>query len=231
MVYRVTENPPPDPAPGIRNPRTGATHVTTFDDSDVEIIPINDVTAQQSQLVRYPFYQIVNTSPTGRRETPSAPTPVIIQPTIINSSATLSSIYDDLAGMSTITARTKVTNDGGGPDTSFDIVPVIWDTGSNVINVYAEKEIIEVQIRFTVATDTLGGAFELDLESVTGAELIHREEKSVNIQDQDFTINLKVVTKSAWMVGGICIFIKPELGMSIDLSDIEFTFIKTTQLA
>ena len=106
MVYKVTENPAPSPF-GIPNPRSGAAHVTTIQDEGVVIVPNNDLTFQQSRNVRFPFYQIVQTAPpTGTTPAPQAP--IIIQPTVINSSATLSSIYDDTTGMTGISRVSAV---------------------------------------------------------------------------------------------------------------------------
>ena len=88
-------------------------------------------------------------------------------------------------------------------------------------------EIIEVQIRFTASTDTLGGAFELELESALNSFVIDKQEFNINIQDQDYTAVYKVLTTTDDAAAGIQIYITPELGMTLNLTDIEFIFIKS----
>ena len=222
MVYRITENSPPG--------KTGISSFQEIDDTNAEdqfvILPPGD----RPRLVEFPFYQIVNDGATGLRELPNAPTPVVIETTVVNSSATLSARYEDTAGITGITTRTLLTNNGFGLSTFTDISPVIWDTGNNKINVYNDKEIIELQIRLRASTDTLGGAFEVELETVSTATVIDTQEYNINIQEQDYTVTFKIVTSTADTTNGISIYVKPELGMTLDLVNIEFVFIRTTQL-
>lgn len=223
MTYRITENPPPG--------KSGVSSSQSFDDTNAEdqfvILPPGD----RPRLVEFPFYTIVNDGATGRRELPTAPSPIVIETTVVNSSATLSARYVDTVGLTGINARTLLTNDGLGASTFSDMPLPIWDTSANKINVYNDKEIIELQIRLRASTDTLGGAFELELETISTLTVIDTQEYNINIQEQDYTITYKIVTSTDDATNGINIYVKPELGMSLDLTNIEFVFIRTTQLA
>ena len=223
MTYRITENPPPG--------KTGESLVKVIDDSSLVAIPLVPVRSEP-RLVHFPYYTIVTDGTTNKiNQRPAATPPIIIETTVVNSSATLSSLYEDnTAGIANISSRTPVTNNGLGADTFEDILPPIWDKILNQINSYSTKEIIEVQLRFTVSTDTLGGAFEIQLETLSTNNIIDTQEFNTNIQEQDYTVIFKIVTRPDDVTSGIGIYIEPELGMTLSLTNIEFVFIRTVQL-
>lgn len=220
MTSRVIENPPPG--------KTGETHITVIEDdtNPINILTIND----NGRLVDLgPYYTVVGTTTNTVVDNVSVPTPIVVNAPVNDISSTLSSDYESTTTITNITNNTQLTNDGLGGSTFEDIVPPIWDTVNNTIIVYNEKEIIEVQLRLTVTTDTLGGAFELSLVTNSTSNIIDKQEFNINIQEQDYTVTFKFVTSLDDVTSGVSIFVQPELGMTLNLTQVEFLFFRTIQ--
>ncbi len=220
MTSRVIENPPPG--------KTGETYITVIEDdtSPFNILTINN----PSRLVDLgPYYTVVGTTTNTVVENVSAPTPIVVNAPVNDISSTLSSDYESTTTITNINSNTQLTNDGLGSSTFEDIIPPIWNTTNNTIIVYNEKEIIEVQLRLTATTDTLGGAFELSLVTNATSNVIDKQEFNINIQQQDYTVTFKFVTTLDDVISGVSIFVQPELGMVLNLTQVEFLFFRTIQ--
>lgn len=229
MVYTIIENPPP----GKRNSES-ITTVQSFNDDEKTLSQLSVGTSVgellESRSRTQPYVVISNQPiilPARDRSNPTIIQPIIINNNLSAGSAVISARYENSGSINSITSRTLFTNNGLGSRTQDNNTPNIWTLTTNTIDVQSANEIIEVQIRFTASTDTLGGAFELELESILNSFVIDKQEFNINIQDQDYTAVYKVLTTTNDAAAGIRIYITPELGMTLNLTDIEFIFIKS----
>ena len=212
--YTVTENPPPF--------KTGES-TTTEIDTDADI-PLVGQRIFSNPLVDTPAYTIIQSVPARPPKT-IVNTTVINNTTIINpgENVEISAEYFNTLSLSNISGRTLLSNNGAGPDTYDDNNTPIWNTAFMRIESTVLKEVLDIQLSFTVNTDTLGGAFEI--ESNNGA-VIDIIEEEITIQQQDYTIALKIIVDQDSIDNGIQFFITPELGMTISVTNYSLLIIK-----
>lgn len=219
MVYTINEGPPPF--------RDGKRNQTRIDDTtggvDI-IIGLNNV-VESNRLLDVKPYTIITREPT--------PTPPnTVNTTIVNNVIQVSggqsfkAEYVHAGTQSAITSRTKLINNGNGVGTYDENPSPVWNIVTNELVSQAPGEIIEIQLRFQAQTDTLGGAFEIELDKGGANPIIDIQEHDQTNQFQDYTIIFKVVSDSDFANNNACIYIKPELGMTLSISNLSFLILK-----
>lgn len=213
-LYTVTENPPPF--------TQGESDTTTFDSSARPAIEFDVV--MDNRLVSTPAYRIIQ-SPPIKQKTTTVRTTVINNTTIVNKgdSMKLSAEYENTLLLENISGRTLLSNDGGGPKTYDDTGSPIWDSANMKIVCMNLKEVLDVQLRFSMTSDTLGGAFEIEAYNGSKVDIIEEE---INIQEQDFTIRFRIIIDQNSIDNGIQFYITPELGMTVSVNEFSLVIVK-----
>jgi hypothetical protein len=207
-LYRVTENPPP-----FKQGNPSSTVMNT--DANVGLIPQVITT---NRLTDFPIYKVIQSVPIKPPTTIINTTTIVNNTTIINPNGgiNISAEYFNTLLLNNISTRTLLINNGGGTNTYDDSTSPIWDTALMKLKPSILKEVFDVSLKFTVSTDTLGGAFEVEAFSNIKIDIIEEE---INIQQQDYTIRFKLVADQRAIDNGIYFFITPELGMTISITD------------
>lgn len=214
MKYTVVENPAP----------------YTQGESTTSSINI-ELSNQQSyirrtsnRLLDVPLYNVIQRAPIKSTNTVVNTTILNQDITIINEGSTkVSAQYNNLSLMNSINSRTQFINDGLGLN-SYDDNPIpIWSTLLNQINCSMPKKFLEVILSYTLTTDTLGGAFEIEAFNGSIIEII---EEDITIQEQDFSTRFRIITNQDSITNGIKFFITPELGMTLNIANFSLLIIK-----
>lgn len=209
--YTITENPPP-----FTNGVSTTTQFNTDSNGPRIIQEVFD-----NRLTTIPIFNIIQKAPIKSPSTTVNNTVINQDITIINQgNSKVSAQYNHTNIINDITTRTQLINNGG-LGTYDDNLSPIWAT--NKILSTAVKEFINIIINIKCTTDTLGGAFEIELNNGTVLDII---ESNINIQDQDFNIEFNVITDLNTVTNGIRLFITPELGMSLNISTFSLLIIK-----
>ena len=224
MTYIIIENAPPG--------KRGSTQSQVVNDENFAVN--NGLGDSQNRLQPY---VVLNPEDIIVPAPRASSGPTILQPIIVNTPVSneeemeekfaakvFTSVYDDISGITDITSMKLMTNDAQGPNTKVDSDFAAWNSDTNTITINKENEFIELQINLTVYTDTLGGSFEVELIDKESSESLGKQESTVNIQNQDFALSYKFISNENNKKQGIKIYITPELGMKISLTDIQFIF-------
>lgn len=214
MKYTVVENPAP----------------YTQGESTTSSINI-ELSNQQSyirrtsnRLVDVPIYNVIQRAPIKSTNTVVNTTILNQDITIINEGSTkVSAQYNNLSLMNNIISRTQFINDGLGLNSYDDNTIPIWSTLINQINCSMPKKFLEVILSYTLTTDTLGGAFEIEAFNGSTIEII---EEDITIQEQDFSTRFRIITNQDSITNGIKFFITPELGMTLNITNFSLLIIK-----
>ena len=214
MKYTVVENPAP----------------YTQGESTTSSINI-ELSNQQSyirrtsnRLVDVPIYNVIQRAPIKSTNTVVNTTILNQDITIINEGSTkVSAQYNNLSLMNNIISRTQFINDGLGLNSYDDNTIPIWSTLINQINCSMPKKFLEVILSYTLTTDTLGGAFEIEAFNGSIIEII---EEDITIQEQDFSTRFRIITNQDSITNGIKFFITPELGMTLNITNFSLLIIK-----
>ena len=214
MKYTVVENPAP----------------YTQGESTTSSINI-ELSNQQSyirrtsnRLLDVPIYNVIQRAPIKSTNTVVNTTILNQDITIINEGSTkVSAQYNNLSLMNNITSRTQFINDGLGLNSYDDNTIPIWSTLINQINCSMPKKFLEVILSYTLTTDTLGGAFEIEAFNGSIIEII---EEDITIQEQDFSTRFRIITNQDSITNGIKFFITPELGMTLNITNFSLLIIK-----
>ena len=215
-TYTIVENPPPF--------KSGITTTQTIDADDATIL---ESAVIENRLVDVPVYTIIQVGTGGAVPTPTINNTVIEQTfNIVSTNVEVAALYENISSNANISSRTQLINDGLGSTTYDDNTTPIWNTIVNKIEPTILKEVLDIQLRFKLTTDTLGGTFEIDLDRNGINPIIDTIEEDIRIQDQDYTIRFKIVVDQDMIDNGICIFIKPELGMTLTVLDFSLLITK-----
>lgn len=214
MKYTVVENPAP----------------YTQGESTTSSINI-ELSNQQSyirrtsnRLLDVPIYNVIQRAPIKSTNTVVNTTILNQDITIINEGSTkVSAQYNNLSLMNNIVSRTQFINDGLGLNSYDDNTIPIWSTLINQINCSMPKKFLEVILSYTLTTDTLGGAFEIEASNGSIIEII---EEDITIQEQDFSTRFRIITNQDSITNGIKFFITPELGMTLNITNFSLLIIK-----
>jgi len=215
MTYTVNEGPAPF--------KDGERSTTVIENTDsVDLIINNSLT---NRLVNVPRYVIIPRKNTVRPPN-TVNTTVINQVVSGSSGSSFKAQYTHAGTQANIVMRTKLSNNGNGVGSYDDNPSPVWNVVKNELVSVAAGELIEIQIRFQSQTDTLGGAFEIELDKGGDSPIIDIQEYDQTNQFQDYTITFKVVSDSDFVANNACIFIKPELGMTLSISNLSFLILK-----
>lgn len=146
--------------------------------------------------------------------TPTSPTPT--SPTVVNQGAAR---YLGTVNTNNIISRTQLNIDGNLSGSYDDTGYVSWD-GSKIKG-RELKQLIEVQLQFSITTDTLGGQFNIEFNQGGIDPILVSQDLTINAISQDYTINANLVVDNDFLTDGARIFLTPELGMKIDISNLE----------
>lgn len=158
--------------------------------------------------------------------------PIQVNSTIINqeinivnqgNTTRITALYAHSNNINNITTKTALINNGLGTDSYDDNTTPIWNSTINRISSNNLKELITVTANLKCSTDTLGGAFELEVNNGTVLDII---ENNINIQNQDFNIEFTIVTNQNTINNGVQLFVTPELGMSLSINNFSLLIIK-----
>jgi hypothetical protein len=213
--YTVTENPAP------------------FTEGESTIASMNipyrrpqDIRPISNRLVSIPSYTSIEAIDVNFKP------PIQVNSTIINqeinilnqgNSTRITALYNHSNSINNITTKTALINDGLGIGSYDDNNNVVWTSNTNRITSNNLKEIIVVTINLKCSTDTLGGAFELEVNNGNVLDII---ENNINIQNQDFNIETTIVVDQTTINNGVQFFLKPEIGMSLTISNFSLLIIK-----
>lgn len=213
--YKVVENPPPG--------KRGISTITEMNTDTKNILSIGE-RFNSNRNVDIPLYNVV------QRVAPLPPR-TIVNNTIINQEITINNSgtakvaaeYFHSLPINNITTRTQIINNGAGLGTYDDNTLPIWNVNTSTLSVDAPKKFFEIILSFTLTTDTLGGAFEIEAYNGTSIEII---EEDITIQQQDFTTRFRIISDNNSITNGIRFFITPELGMKINITNFSILIIK-----
>lgn len=132
----------------------------------------------------------------------------------------------DTQRIENIEGYTRIVNNGEGERTYSDIVPSIWDVQYNRMLIRDVKLVLDVQLRFTLRTNTLGGIYEIQVKSLFNDRLIDSQKEAVEVQNQTYTIDFRIVTTIEDTKAGIGFYIEPEEGMSLTMYETSFIFVR-----
>jgi hypothetical protein len=211
--YTITENPAPF--------KQGISTTTSFNNFN----PSTIAERTNNKLIDIPTPVVINVPI-------SKPPATILNSTVINqeinilnqgNSTRITAVYNHSNSINNITTKTALINDGLGVGSYDDNNNVVWASNINRIVSSNLKEIIVVTINLKCSTDTLGGAFELEVSNGNVLDII---ENNINIQNQDFNIETTIVVDQTTINNGVQLFLKPEVGMSITVSNFSLLIIK-----
>lgn len=217
MTYTVNEGPAP-----FKDGKRNSTFISDKDTSDL-------IFSEQNALLRNRLLDV--RTYTVRPRQPVVQPPNTVNTTVINNivqggGQAFKAMYVHAGTISSIVGRTKLINNGNGVGSYDENASPAWNTIINELVSQATGEIIELQLRFRSQTDTLGGAFEIELDKGGANPIIDIQEHDQTNQHQDYTIMFKVVSDSDFVANNACIYIKPELGMTMDISNLSFLILK-----
>lgn len=218
MSYTVNEGPAPF--------KNGDRNITFISDQDsADLILSESETTIRNRLIDVQKYTIQNRQPVTQP-------PNVVNTTIVNNIVQVSggtsfkATYVHAGTQNNIANRTKLINNGNGVGTFDENSTPIWNKVTNEIISTTVGEIIELQIRFRTQTDTLGGAFEIELNKGGASPIADIQEYDQTNQFQDYTIIFKVLSDSDFVSNNACIYIRPELGMTLTISNLSFLILK-----
>jgi hypothetical protein len=213
--YTVTENPAP------------------FTEGETTIASMNipykrpqDIRPISNRLVSIPNYNSIQAVDVDFKP------PIQVNSTIINqeinilnqgNATRITALYVHSNSINNITTKTALINNGLGLNSYDDGTDPVWNSAINRINSNNLKELITVTANLKCSTDTLGGAFELEVNSGAVLNII---ENNINIQNQDFNIEFTIVTDQNTINNGVQLFVTPELGMSFSINNFSLLIIK-----
>lgn len=212
--YTVVENPPPF----TQGQSTTSSIITTLNNNQSRFLN------SSNRLIDTPYYNVI------QRALVKAPT-TIVNTTVLNQdidifnsgSIRTSAEYKNLSVMNSIQTRTQFINDGLDTRTYDDNNPPIWSTLINQLNSNILKEYIDIVLKFRVQTDTLGGTFEIEVFDGT---VCYQTSRTINIEEQAFNVNFKLITNQNSITNGIKFFITPEMGMTLNVNNFSLLIIK-----
>jgi len=207
--YTVVENPPP----------------YTQGESSTSFI-FQDTSSQQivrqifsNKLVDLPTYTVI---PKVFIKAPYT----VVNTVVVNTTNVDTKIiaeYKNLSALDNITNTTQLINDGLGQGTYDNNSPPIWSTLINKLNCQQVGELLDITLKFKCTTDTLGGVFEIE---AIPTSLKIKEDQSISREEQNFNINFKIITTEECISNGIRLYITPEIGMKINLTNFSLFIIK-----
>lgn len=214
MKYTVVENP----APFTQGESTTSSINIALNNQQSYVKRISN------QLIDIPIYNVIQKAPIKSTNTVVNTTVLNQDITIINEGSTkIGAQYNNLSLMNNIISRTQFINDGLGLNSYDDNTIPIWSTLINQINCSMPKKFLEVILSYTLTTDTLGGAFEIEAFNGSSIEII---EEDITIQEQDFSTRFRIITNQDSITNGIKFFITPELGMTLNITNFSLLIIK-----
>lgn len=212
--YTVVENP----APFTQGESTTSSINIALNNQQSYVKKISN------RLIDVPVYNVIQKAPIKSPNTVVNTTVLNQDITIINEGSTkVSAQYNNISLINNITTRRQLINDGLGPNSYDDNLIPIWSTLVNQINCSMSKKFLEVILSYTLTTDTLGGAFEVEAFSGSVIEII---EEDITIQEQDFSTRFRIITNQDSITNGIKFFITPELGMILNITNFSLLIIK-----
>lgn len=217
MVYIVTENPPPG--------KTGQSFKQVIDDSNFD--GLVETIILDNRLVEIPL--TIGVTQVVPIETNNINVnSVVINNTVTNNidSAVVTAKYDHSIDILGITTSTTLVNDGLGVETFDNNTSPVWNTSTNKLIAQSINEVYQLQLRFKSDTDTLGGAFEIEVNKGGVDPIIDQQEHTINKLDQTFTSTFNLIVDNDFLNNGASIIVSPELGMSLDIKELEFVIIK-----
>jgi len=221
MAYTVNEGQPP-----LRNDGQDSRNITHIaDDERADLVFPESNIIFRNRLVDMQRYTIRNREPVP--EPPNTVNTTVINNIIqVTSGTSFKAKYVHAGTQGSITMRTKLMNNGSGVGGYDDNPTPVWNTTTSELVATSIDQVIELQLRFQSQTDTLGGAFEIELDKGGADPIIDIQEYDQTNQFQDYTIIFKVVSDADFVANNACIYIKPELGMTISISNLSFLILK-----
>lgn len=203
----------------------GKRNITFISDTDrPDLLFSEQDTLLRNRLIDVRRYRIVQQKPVV--QPPNTVNTTVINNIVQGGGPAFKATYVHAGTQSGITSRTKLINNGNGVGTYDENSSPAWNVVTNELVSQAVGEIIELQLRFQSQTDTLGGAFEIELDKGGANPIIDIQEYDQTNQFQDYTIIFKVVSDSDFVNNNACIYIKPELGMTLSISNLSFLILK-----
>lgn len=214
MLYTITENPSPF--------KKGESETISFNSEARPGIEFDIVI--DNRLVTTPIYRIVQSPPLRQQNINVNRTVIEQNISVVNGeNIEISAEYFNTFLINNISTRTLLINNGGGVNTYDDNISNIYNTTSMSITPTLLKEVLDIQLKFRVQSDTLGGDFKIEAFNGSTIDII---EQVVNIQDQYYTIKFKLVVSQDSIDNGIQFFITPEEGMTLSINDYSLLIIK-----